>query len=475
MLGRKQEINLQLNQILDSVLVAFAFWLSHTLRYQGYFWVQASPWFEDGDLLRAMPQIPEFKEFFWLMAIIVPFTPITLEFQGFYRHPLHKSLGMSIRQILRSMLWIGLAIGGFVIFFKWVAQSRAVLLILPVILSSLLLFKEWCIKLYLRRKIRVEGWRERVVLAGTAKDVDELLDAIPLEYRMEIEVVDRIDISTQPVTDLIESFHQNNVERVIFAVGHVHFNKVEDAITACETEGVEAWLSADFIRTSISRPNFDVMGHRPMLVFRSTPEAPWALILKGVVDRLGALVLLGMTSPLWVFAYLGVKLSSPGPALFIQNRGGRYGRPFRMYKFRTMSIDAESRQSDLEDSNEMDGPVFKLENDPRIFRFGALLRRWSVDELPQLINVLKGEMSLVGPRPLPIYEVAKIEKTAQRRRLSVKPGLTCLWQVRGRNEITDFEDWVRLDLEYIDNWSVWLDFKILLKTIPVVVMGAGAR
>ncbi|MFV1996126.1 MAG: sugar transferase, partial [Verrucomicrobiales bacterium] len=247
MIGRKQEINLQLNQILDSVLIAFAFWLSHSLRYYAQFWVQDITWLQDVTWLGKLPHIPEFKEFFWLMAIIVPFTPITLEFQGFYRHPLQKTVWVSIRQMGRALLWIGVVIGGFVIFFKWTTESRAVLLTLAVVAAALLLIKEWCLKVYLRRKVRVEGWRERVVLAGLPSDIDALLETMPEENRMEIAVVDRIDISRQPVEDLIASFHKNAVERVIFAAGHLHFSKVEEAINACETEGVEAWLSADFI------------------------------------------------------------------------------------------------------------------------------------------------------------------------------------------------------------------------------------
>ncbi len=146
-----------------------------------------------------------------------------------------------------------------------------------------------------------------------------------------------------------------------------------------------------------------------------------------------------------------------------------------MYKFRSMANDAEQRHADLLPFNQMSGPVFKIEDDPRITPFGRWLRRTSIDEMPQLINVLWGDMSLVGPRPLPIYEVEKFENTAQRRRLSVKPGLTCLWQIRGRNEVTDFRDWVKLDLEYIDKWSLGLDFKILIRTVPAVVFGLGAK
>jgi len=252
-------------------------------------------------------------------------------------------------------------------------------------------------------------------------------------------------------------------------------DKIEKAIHACEREGVEAWLAADFIQTSIARPSFDVFGGRPMLVFRTTPDFSWALVFKEIVDRCGAALLIAVTSPLWVFACLGIKKASPGPVLFRQMRSGRNGYPFPMLKFRTMDLDAESRREGLERDNKMTGPVFKIDEDPRIFSFGKLLRKTSIDELPQLWNVLMGQMSLVGPRPLPVYEIEKISDSAQRRRLSVKPGLTCLWQVSGRNQITNFEDWVALDLQYIDNWSIWLDFRILLRTIPAVLIGMGAR
>jgi exopolysaccharide biosynthesis polyprenyl glycosylphosphotransferase len=261
---------------------------------------------------------------------------------------------------------------------------------------------------------------------------------------------------------------------VLFAAQHVHFSKIEEAVQACETEGVEAWIAADFFQTAIARPTFDVLGGRLMLVFHSTPQASWELLCKGVVDRVGALVLLLISLPLWLVAVLAIRFSSKGPVFFRQERAGHYGKPFIMWKFRTMHMGAESQRFGLEAHNEMDGPVFKITNDPRIFAFGRWLRRTSIDELPQLINVLRGEMSLVGPRPLPVYEIQRIEKHAQRRRLSVKPGLTCLWQVTGRNGIKNFEEWVALDLKYIDNWSFWLDLKILAQTLPAVIRGSGA-
>jgi exopolysaccharide biosynthesis polyprenyl glycosylphosphotransferase len=292
---------------------------------------------------------------------------------------------------------------------------------------------------------------------------------------MEMEIVEELDIESEPISALIEALHKHSVSRVIFAGGHSHLNRLQEAIGACETEGVEAWLVADFIKTAIAKPAFDVFGARPMLVFRTTPEISWALLIKGIIDFFGALILLVVTSPFLALAALGIRMTSPGPVVFRQLRSGKHGKPFTMYKFRTMETDAEMRQAELAAFNQMTGPVFKVEKDPRVTPFGRWLRKTSIDELPQLINVLRGHMSLVGPRPLPIYEVEKFENTAQRRRLSVKPGLTCLWQVSGRNEVKDFREWVKLDLKYIDNWSIWLDLKILLKTIPTVLFGLGAK
>jgi exopolysaccharide biosynthesis polyprenyl glycosylphosphotransferase len=212
-----------------------------------------------------------------------------------------------------------------------------------------------------------------------------------------------------------------------------------------------------------------------MLVFRSTPEISWALFLKNLADRVGAAIGLIVLSPVFLAVAIGIRLTSPGPVVFRQQRAGLHGQPFTMLKFRTMSNDAEQRKADLMELNEMEGPVFKIENDPRVTPLGRFLRRTSIDEFPQLWNVLRGEMSLVGPRPLPVGEVAMFESTVHRRRLSMKPGLTCLWQIRGRSSVTNFNDWVRMDLEYIDNWSLFLDLFIVLRTIPTVLLGIGAK
>jgi lipopolysaccharide/colanic/teichoic acid biosynthesis glycosyltransferase len=199
------------------------------------------------------------------------------------------------------------------------------------------------------------------------------------------------------------------------------------------------------------------------------------LLAKQVMDVGGAVALLVLLAPLIILIALAVRLTSRGPVLYRQARAGLNGRPFTMLKFRSMVAGADAQQAALVSSNMVSGPAFKHAADPRVTPLGRILRRHSLDELPQLWNVLRGEMSLVGPRPLPLDEAARIAAGHDRRRVSVRPGMTGLWQISGRSDLADFADWVRLDLAYIDQWSLWLDLKILLATIPVALLGRGGR
>jgi exopolysaccharide biosynthesis polyprenyl glycosylphosphotransferase len=463
MLGRRQEINLQLVEIIDSAIVAASLWVAYIIRAYviQYYWPDAEV-------------IPPFQDFLWVAAVVVPFMPMMLESRGFYSNILNKTLGQSLNQLGGGLAGVGMILGALSLLMRWTVPSRAVTLIAIPIVCALLLLREAYQRELMRRKALSGEARERVLVAGKDADVENLLATLTPEQMAEVDIRGYVDISEVPVATLVEAMHRQSVSRVIFAAQHVHFAKIEEAVQACETEGVEAWIAADFFQTSIARPAFDVFSGKLMLVFHSTPQVSWALLAKDCLDRLGALLILLVTLPLWLFAAIGIKLTSRGPIFFQQERAGRYGKPFRMWKFRSMHVNAEAMQQALQQQNEMDGPVFKIKADPRIFPFGQLLRKFSIDELPQLINVLRGEMSLVGPRPLPTYEIERIEKHAQRRRLSVKPGLTCLWQVTGRNGITSFDEWVALDLKYIDSWSLWLDLKILAQTLPAVVRGSGA-
>ena len=211
----------------------------------------------------------------------------------------------------------------------------------------------------------------------------------------------------------------------------------------------------------------------PLLSLHSAPPMTWRTEIKRIIDIVVASLMLVLLFPLLAFAALAIKFDSQGPVFFIQGRVGFNKRRFRMIKFRTMCADAEARLQEVEHLNEKSGPIFKISKDPRITRVGKWLRRTSIDELPQLINVLLGDMSIVGPRPLSVRDALRMEEAWQKRRFSVKPGLTCLWQVSGRSNLS-FEQWMELDLEYIDRWSLGLDGMILLRTIPAILSARGA-
>lgn len=463
MLARRQELNTQLQVVIDGFLLALSLWVAWVLRFYSTFWFHLRDTVD--------PQ----RNYAWLLIPIMVFGPILLDLQGFYLSPLNKAPSRSFVQIVRAMIGLSIIVSACVIFLRLPLINRTVPLLFILIGTIVLFVKERLIVARLKRRAMRGEEREPVLLAGLPQDLAALEKSFTPEQRLLIEIVGRIDIDQQPISDLVEAMHKYAVSRVIFAAGHSRLNRVEEAISACEIEGVPAWLVADFIQTSIAKPDFDAFAGRPMLVFRSTPEASWALMIKRAIDLIGsAVALLIFAIPMAVVALM-IRFSSPGPVIFRQRRAGRYGKPFVMYKFRSMADDAEMRRAELEPFNQMSGPVFKVESDPRITPIGRWLRRTSFDELPQVWNVLMGDMSLVGPRPLPLYEVEKFENTAQRRRLSVRPGLTCLWQISGRNQVRDFRDWVRLDLDYIDRWSLALDFKILLRTIPAVLLGSGAK
>jgi exopolysaccharide biosynthesis polyprenyl glycosylphosphotransferase len=248
------------------------------------------------------------------------------------------------------------------------------------------------------------------------------------------------------------------------------YEPIQQVIAICEQFGVEVRHSSHLFQTKIAR--LDRKTGASYSILRMVSD-DWTRYAKRAIDVVGAGTLLLLASPILLAAGIAIKLSSPGPIFFSQDRYGLYRRRFRIYKMRTMVVNAEVLQAQLESQNELGGPVFKIKEDPRITKVGAFLRKTSIDELPQLWNVLSGDMSLVGPRPLAVRDVLKIEDSAQLRRFSVMPGITCIWQMSGRNN-TDFANWIRQDLEYIDKWSLMLDVKILIGTVPAVLWGKGA-
>lgn len=251
------------------------------------------------------------------------------------------------------------------------------------------------------------------------------------------------------------------------------YDREDELLQICREHGVIVRVLTDFFETLAAVSESDGLGFYPLMSFCTIQMDGLGLGAKRLLDIIGSTVLLVLFSPIMFAALLLVRLDSKGPAIFTQERVGLNKRRFRIYKFRSMVEDAEELQQQLESCNELEGPVFKIRQDPRITRVGRILRKTSIDELPQLLNVLKGDMSLVGPRPMAVRDYFGFNKDWQRRRFSVRPGMTCLWQISGRSSIS-FDQWMHLDMEYIDRWSLWLDLKILARTIPAVLKGSGA-
>jgi exopolysaccharide biosynthesis polyprenyl glycosylphosphotransferase len=420
--------------------------------------------------------IGPFPDYFWLMLMAIVISPLVLEWQGFYERQLFSPVSQMVLQLARSC---SITAVGIIVIEVMVKKdkdyARAVFVLFGFCSFGLMLLKEEAMHIVFRTKMAQARLIRRIVLVGAVEDTRKLRAEIEKRRDQELEVAGQFDLDTKPVEDLVAFIHEHSINAVVIAARHTFFDRVEKVVRACELEGIEIWLLADFFQTQISETSLDRFYERPVLVFRCGTETSWARLIKQVIDFAGAVAALVVLSPVMLTAAIAIRLTSRGPVLFRQERAGLNGKPFVMYKFRSMVSNAEQLKQELERLNEMSGPVFKVTNDPRVTKVGKFLRKSSIDEFPQLINVLRFEMSLVGPRPLPVDEVRRFDDVAHRRRLSVRPGLTCTWQVSGRNNVSDFRDWVRMDLAYIDNWSLLLDIKILWRTVWVVLLGKGAR
>ena len=275
------------------------------------------------------------------------------------------------------------------------------------------------------------------------------------------------------VSQVEKALAEYAIDEVIFTDVIEVVSEVQELVAHCALQGVRTTIAADFFSIGLVKSELSYFGSMPLIHFQTPPGDRWELVVKRILDVVISFCGLILLSPFFILIALLIKLNSKGPVFFVQSRMGLHGRIFNLLKFRSMVENAEEQLIDLADHNEMKGPAFKMKNDPRITGLGNFLRKYSLDELPQLFNVLIGDMSLVGPRPPVPVEVGQYA-VSERRRLSMRPGITCTWQVSGRNEIKDFESWVKVDSEYIDNWSLMNDFKLLYKTFPAVLSGRGA-
>jgi exopolysaccharide biosynthesis polyprenyl glycosylphosphotransferase len=404
---------------------------------------------------------------------------------GMYHSMRTRRLREIVWIIIKSAFFSTLAFGAFLFLFKLTFVSRMFVAIFIVTSFTFILLEKMAVYSF-THYVRKRGYNyRRVLVVGTGRRAANFIEKIQNHLEWGIRIIGAIDdepgrgvkkvkdikaIGT--IKDMSKILHRHAIDQVVFVVPRLRLSHIEEAIRACEIEGVKATLAVDLFDLKIARVHQTELEGIPLLTFETTVAREWQLFIKRAIDialsGLGIILL----SPLFLIVTVLIKLTSSGPVLFTQKRVGLNGRKFVLYKFRTMYKGADKELSNLRALNEMEGPVFKIKKDPRITPFGKILRKFSIDELPQLFNVFVGHMSLIGPRP-PIPEEVHQYETWQRRRLSMRPGITCLWQVNGRNKI-DFEEWMKLDLEYLDNWTLLLDFKILVKTIPIVLFGIGA-
>jgi len=376
--------------------------------------------------------------------------------------------------------------------FKITDVSRIMMSLFFALDIGLLAMSKWIIHETLHRQDRKEFNIRNIVIIGykeRAKDVINAIEKSGDRYRIlgcldtnkgvvNKEVKNGIHVIAT-LDDLERMLTEEVVDELIFAMPLGEIENIVKYIILAEEVGVVVRIIPDWYlynimyQPGIGTVSFEPFLKIPAMVLTIAPSREEALLIKSAFDYIFSAIVIVLAIPLFLLIACAIKISSPGPLFFKQERYGLNGRSFFVYKFRTMVLDAEARQKNLEALNETDGPVFKITKDPRIIPFvGKLLRKTGLDELPQLINVLKGEMSLIGPRP-PIPAEVKQYEIWQRRRLSMKPGITGLWQCTPRRNHVSFEDWVRMDLSYIDSWSLWLDFKILLKTVKAMFIGAG--
>ncbi len=458
--------------IVDLILIIISFALAYWAR-DSYLFVQYG---------RQYP----LRNYLGAFLFIVPLWSFLLYYFGLFESYRTAPLWAEPWAFLKVTIWGIVMVGTGMFVFNLHPISRLFLVIFGGT-SFILLSVERSLIRTVARKIRRSGLNyKNIVIVGTGRRARDIAKIIEDQQQWGLQLLGMITdnskghlpkVGDYPVVghiDQISTILQTQViDEVIFAVSRKKLEELEGIFLKCEELGIRTRVAVNFFPHMIAKVHLDDLHGIPLLTFTTTPYNELQLVMKRGFDLVVSMILLLLFAPAMILMALLIKITSPGPILFKQTRVGLNGRQFTLYKFRTMVHDAEARKGELLHLNEMEGPVFKIKDDPRLTQFGKFLRRTSLDELPQLLKVLKGTMSIVGPRP-PLPEEVSQYRTWQRRRLSMKPGITCLWQINGRSYIKNFDQWMKLDLEYIDNWSLKLDWKIFIKTIPVVLLGRGA-
>lgn len=396
----------------------------------------------------------------------------------------------SLSNEFKNVLKVSISVSLILVFYSFMTNDSELnrTFVLISFFTNLIVFGIQKSFLYLiANYIRKKGInRKKVLIIGTGTRAKNFIDVVNNNFQWGIDIIGLLSGDPEKINknfygyevlgnikDIEKILKEKNPEEVIFTISTKRFDTFREVFEVCEREGVIIRLNSDFFGKITKNVQVNNIFGLNFITFKTTNDDEFQHFLKRIIDILLSIVAIIIFAPFMTIAAIGIWLSDGRPILYTWNVVGKDKKPFKSWKFRTMVKNADEIKKELLLKNEMTGPVFKIKDDPRIIPFGRWLRKFSIDETPQLFSVLKGDMSLVGPRPAGPHELIHYESW-QRRRLSVKPGLTCLWQVKGRNEIKSFDEWVKLDLYYIDNWSLWLDLKILLKTIPILLNGRGA-
>ncbi len=421
-----------------------------------------------------------------LLPILLMVWGVLLYYFGIYNTFRTKQILDVLLTVLEVTMVGGGLFGCFIFITKMHAISRLHIFYTFCLAMVLICIEKIVLIHYFQHQHRKGINRKNVLIVGVSNRSQQIIISITDHPEWGINIVGLVDNEARindtvcgykvlgTVKEICHIIRSIIVDEVMFIIPRSWLSMIEDVLYICDVEGIRVSVAVDLFELKISKAKFRYLDKFPILTFHSAPDKLLHLLIKRLLDIFISGVLLLILFPVFVITAIMVKTTSKGCVFFRQLRSSINGRKFTLYKFRTMVDDAESKLNELLVHNEMSGPVFKMKNDPRLTKIGGILRRFSIDELPQLWNVFKGDMSLVGPRPALPSEVANYEPW-QRRRLSMRPGITCLWQAYGRNKITNFDEWMRLDLEYIDKWSLLLDCKLLLKTVPVVMFRIGAK
>lgn len=422
-----------------------------------------------------------------LGALLLVTWGVAFSLQGVYRSHRLSGLREELTEIARAIFFASAALLIVGQLGKWRTITVFTAASVGVIAMSLIAATRILLRLNLRR-LRLRGHNiKKILIIGTGPRAEWFAKQVLHRHDFGYSLVGYVDSKVRfnnnglshvawlgDVQDLPRIISNEVIDEVFIALPiKSQYSQIESAITTLEEQGIPVHLLSDLFPHKLARSRAWEFEGTPLLSLHSAPSVTWKTEVKRLTDIAAAAGLLALLFPLLVIVAVAIKLDSRGPVFFIQDRVGFNKRRFRMLKFRTMLRDAEARMKEIEHLNEKSGPIFKIRNDPRITRLGRWLRRTSIDELPQLVNVLLGDMSIVGPRPLAVRDALKMEEAWQKRRFSVKPGLTCLWQVSGRSNLS-FEQWMELDLKYIDDWSLGLDGLIVLRTIPAILTARGA-